>query len=76
MGGAKALLDTVNKHAPEKAYPVLHELLTEGSTDSPDLLKGEAQRLAKKIRDKDMKDTLLRLARAAAKATGYLMVTN
>jgi hypothetical protein len=75
ISGAAALLHAVKKNAPRKAYPVLHELLTEGSTDSPELLRAEAQRLAEKTRDKDVKDTLLRLARVAAKAKGYLMMT-
>ena len=75
ISGAKALLDEVKKSAPRKAYPVLHELLTEGCTDSPKLLKGEAQLLAEKTEDKDVKDTLLRLADVAAKAKGYLMMT-
>ena len=75
ISGAKALIDEVKKNAPRKAYPVLHELLTRGNTDSPKLLKVEAQRLAEKTRDKDVKDTLLRLAGVAARAKGYLMVT-
>jgi hypothetical protein len=74
MGGATALLDALKK-IDSRPYPNMYELLTTGECASPDAVKGEALRLARKIKDRDVKDTLLRMARAAAKAKDYLAVT-
>jgi hypothetical protein len=76
IGGAHALMSYLRKNVEAGDYPELRNLLTEGESIRPMVLKGEALRLAKKTTDEDVKDTLLRLARAAAKATGYLMVTH
>jgi hypothetical protein len=76
MGGATALLKVLNKGVRPELYPQLHELLTTGETSSPNQLAGEAARLAKKIKDKDVRDTLLRMARAATIAKDYIAVTH
>jgi len=76
MGGATALLKELNKNANPALYPCLHELLTTGETNNPNGLQGEAMRLTKKIKDKDVRDTLLCMARAALIADGYVSITN
>jgi hypothetical protein len=75
IGGVTALFDALKKIDP-RPYPNVHELLTTGECASPDAVNGEALRLARKIKNRDVKDTLLRMAKAAAKAKGYLAVTH
>jgi hypothetical protein len=76
MGGAAALFKELNKNVDSAFYPCLHELLTTGETNNPNGLQGEAMRLTKKIKDKDVRDTLLRMARAALIADGYVSITH
>jgi hypothetical protein len=76
IGGAHYLLQYLNKNVDAANYPEMYKLLTTGSTNSPELLKGEATRLAAKTEDKDVKDTLLKMARAAAKSKDFVMTTD
>lgn len=76
IGGAKALLDTLQSGVDEKLYPCLHELLTTGVTQNTEQLAGECRRLATQINDEDVKSTLNRLASAASLAKGQIEVTH
>ena len=75
IGGGVALLDALNSNAPANLFPNLNLLIRGGECSSPEGVKGEAIRLAAKIKDKDVKDTLRRLAMAAAQAKGKITLS-
>jgi len=68
ISGMGALFDELVAHADPNNYPEMYKLKITGITNSPQLLKGEAARLAAKTKDKNVKDLLLKMSRAAAKA--------
>jgi len=74
--GSVVMQEEVKKLAPEGAYPYLHNFLQSGESANPQQLAGECSRLAKKTKDKDVKDSLTRLARAAAIAKGSIVCTH
>lgn len=76
IGGAKALFEELAKVSHLQTYPNLNHLLETGMCANTDSLRGEVLRLLKKIKDPDVKDTLQRLARAAAIAKGTITVTH
>lgn len=78
IGGAVALITELKANIPdwEKLYPNLDKLLTTGESDEPEMIKGDCERIISKTQDTDVKDTLHRLARAAAIAKGKITVTH
>ena len=76
IGGATKMLDVLERYAGKNIYPNLHAFVETGESDSPKLIKAEAERLMAKVTDKHVYDTLSRLARAASQAKDKLVVTH
>lgn len=76
IGGAVAMLNAISFEAPENIYPHLHSFITKGECDDPAALGGEAKRLSQKVTDPDVKDSLVRLARACAQAKTKIISTH
>ena len=75
IGGACAMFDEIRNKASKGAYPALNKLLTSGECEDLTNLKGEALRLMTHVTDKDVKDSLMRLARAASLAKGKVVLS-
>jgi hypothetical protein len=76
IGGAMALHKVVKAAGQTGLYPQLNQLLATGTCMNTEQLKGEALRLLSKVTDRDVKDSLRRLAIAASKAEDGIMLTS
>jgi hypothetical protein len=74
IGGAALMYKEIMNKAPKGAYPCLYELINTGGCSNPQVLKGEAERFIKIVTNKNVRDSLQRLARAAALAKGEINI--
>jgi hypothetical protein len=75
IGGSQEMLDTLNPEELQKGYPHTYFMLKHGYCDNPALLAPEALRLARKVTNKAVKHSLIKLAQAASKAKEHLVLT-
>jgi hypothetical protein len=77
IGGAHALMTALENVNP-RLYPELHELLTTGESSNPDSVKADCEALigSGKIKDKDVLDTVRKLAMAASQSKDRISVTH
>lgn len=76
ISGLYAMSFEIAKNAPKKHYPHLILLMKTWICDDPQALKLECKKFAEKVKDSDIKDSLSRLARAAARAKDQLVIVN
>lgn len=75
ISGANYLCDAINKaNAGKVVYPALEELIKTGEADAAEV-KREAERLAKRVRAKNVKGMLGLLACAAAQAKKVITIS-